>query len=205
MKTLLKPELREYSEHALGKLAPFQVQGARYEGWDFLVATVAPIATAQNESINPAQAVWQRLSGNQEYAVLVDLDQMPRSGWQAMPRWFVCLESERPRIVWNYHPDLNFRQLKDFAVNPDLIHQYAQHVARSWQAETGRYPRVHVDNLVMMNFRGWSPKVDPRADLAAVPYRLMSNNPWILPPGERASARLAEIAGKMAEGSERFR
>jgi vitamin K-dependent gamma-carboxylase len=203
--TLLKPELRELTESSIAKLAPFQIQGARYEGWEFLVATVAPIAAAGDESTNPATDTWKRLSGTNEYAVLIDLDAMPRSGWQSMPRWFVCLESERPRIVWNYHPDLNFRQLKDFATTPDLMHQYAQHVAMSWQAETGRYPQVYVDNLAMMNFRGWSPKVDPEADLASVSYHLMSHNPWILPPGERASERLAKIAEIIAEGSEQFR
>lgn len=203
--TLLKPELRELTESSLAKLAPFQLQGARFDGWEFLVAIVAPIAAAGNESTNLATDTWKRLSGKNEYAVLVDLEAMPRSAWQAMPRWFVCLDSERPRIVWNYHPDLNFRQLKDFATNPDLMHQYAQHVARSWQAETGRYPQVHVDNLAMMNFRGWSPKVDPEANLASVSYHSMSHNPWILPPGERASDRLAKIAEIIAEGAEQFR
>lgn len=205
VKTLLKPQLRELTEPSLARLAPFQLQGARFDGWEFLVAIVAPIADAGNESTNPATDTWKRLSGKNEYAALVDLEAMPRSAWQAMPRWFVCLDSERPRIVWNYHPDLNFRQLKDFATNPDLMHQYAQHVARSWQAETGRYPQVYVDNLAMMNFRGWSPKVDPQTDLASVSYRLISNNPWILPPGERAFERLAKIADKIAEGSEQFR
>ncbi|MFQ5418279.1 MAG: HTTM domain-containing protein [Myxococcota bacterium] len=73
------------------------------------------------------------------------------------------------------------RQYREMCPRPQLLHQFAKHVA-----ELGRqngHPRVQVRSLAVVSLNGRKPLplVDPNVDLAAEPYRWFTPAPWIMP------------------------
>jgi hypothetical protein len=83
---------------------------------------------------------------------------------------------------WTVNPDerLTPRQARKMAGVPDMILQYAHHIARR-EREAG-HPRVRVQARARVSLNGRRPQliVDPEADLAAVPFSLLPAR-WILP------------------------
>jgi hypothetical protein len=124
---------------------------------------------------------FRKLNNGSPHTVFVDLSKMQRTGWQEMPLAFFCHLEGKQRILWNYYLELSQMQIQKLGVQPFMIHQYANRVAGVWQANTGRRPEVHAGVAVQHNHRPPQLLVDPRVDLAAVPYRLLRHNSWIMP------------------------
>jgi hypothetical protein len=66
---------------------------------------------------------------------------------------------------------------------PDMILQYAHHLARRLGGELGRPVEVRGETAVSLNGRPYRPLIDPDVDLAAEPRNLYPAG-WILPLGD---------------------
>ncbi len=85
--------------------------------------------------------------------------------------------------------ELSKWQVRKMVAKPQLIVQYAHHLARRWQAERGLLVEVRAQVQVSLNKRPRHALVDPTVDLAAVKLSLWPAT-WILPaPTERAGPR----------------
>jgi len=84
----------------------------------------------------------------------------------------------RPRVV--RPDDLTPLQRRMMSTQPDMIQDYAHHLAARWRARG--YPEVAVraDAWVSLNGHPSRRIIDPDADLAAAP-RSLAPKPWILP------------------------
>ena len=80
---------------------------------------------------------------------------------------------------------LSPRQLEEMATRPDMIRQFADHVADEWEARGRPRPAIYVRALVQLNDREPQLLVDPQANLAAIPDRPLAHADWILPLARR--------------------
>ena len=84
---------------------------------------------------------------------------------------------------WQVDPTdyLTPRQARKMLVRSDMIHQFAGHLERVWQA--AGYPQVEVRAEIRKSLNGRPAQlfVDPAVDLTAVPLRHFSADPWVLP------------------------
>lgn len=88
----------------------------------------------------------------------------------------------KPMAQWNAVRDLRGIQLEGHIPAGVMIHQYANgRIARLWQEETGRRPRVIAHAFSKLNQHPMQRLIDPTVDLASVPLKLWSHNEWILP------------------------
>jgi len=76
--------------------------------------------------------------------------------------------------------DLTPLQIKMMSTQPDMIHDYAHHLADAYRARGFEGVRVYADAWVSLNGRPATRLVDPQADLASSP-RGPGAKPWILP------------------------
>lgn len=84
---------------------------------------------------------------------------------------------------WKVRPDefLTRKQAQRVATRPDLAWQFAQFLARHY-AEQGLAPvEVRASSAVSLNGRAPQPLIDPEVDLAAVEWRVLGANRWIVP------------------------
>lgn len=84
-------------------------------------------------------------------------------------RWRIDLEA------W-----LTRRQIANMATRPDMILQYAHHVADQQQALTGRRPIITAHVTASLNGRPAQVLIDPTVNLAAQPMTLWPAT-WIVP------------------------
>ena len=161
------PELR--------RVHPFATQGADFGSKQFLVIEDAAIDDTEKAT------ACQRLSRTGPFLVWIDLSRLHPETWRGLPDWFVSFENRNLRIVWNHFKELNRVQRERFAVRPYMIHQYAQHIARRWERETGRFPEVRTHSNIMLNYHHPQALIDPSVDLTKTPYKMMRHNRWILP------------------------
>jgi vitamin K-dependent gamma-carboxylase len=84
--------------------------------------------------------------------------------------------------AWEVDPDdeLLFFQEAEMAGKPDMILQYAHHLARRWRAGGYEQVQVRADVVASLNGRRPQPLVDPSVDLAAQP-RTLGPAPWVMP------------------------
>ncbi len=84
--------------------------------------------------------------------------------------------------TWQVYPEdlLTPQQAKQMAFQPDLIHGFAQHLARQWRAQGYAAVQVYAEVWVSLNGRPAHRLVDPTVDLAQEPRR-MGAPPWVLP------------------------
>jgi vitamin K-dependent gamma-carboxylase len=84
--------------------------------------------------------------------------------------------------AWEVDPDdeLLYFQEAEMAIKPDMILQYAHHLARRWRADGYEQVQVRADVVASLNGRRPQPLVDPTVDLAAQP-RTLGPAPWIMP------------------------
>ena len=77
-------------------------------------------------------------------------------------------------------------QIEKMVDRPELIRQFAHHLARMKSAELNAPVEVRVQSLVQLNDRPPAALVDPRVDLAKEPYRIGPST-WITaaPPSPR--------------------
>ena len=72
-------------------------------------------------------------------------------------------------------------QWREMAYQPDMIQQYAHHLADRWREEGHDYDvEVRAEVRVALNGREAQPLIDPTVDLAAQP-RTFFHKPWIMP------------------------
>ena len=63
---------------------------------------------------------------------------------------------------------------------PDFIWQFAQHLKKEYNKK-GENIQVFVKNRVKVNQGPYKQFVDPKVDLASVPWKHFAHNDWILP------------------------
>jgi len=76
--------------------------------------------------------------------------------------------------------ELTAIQRKQMAVEADMIHEYALHLANLYRREPGEVIEVRADSFVAWNGRPSQRFIDPTTDLAAIP-RSLHALPFILP------------------------
>ncbi|MCB0568258.1 MAG: HTTM domain-containing protein [Phaeodactylibacter sp.] len=75
---------------------------------------------------------------------------------------------------------LSRKQEHKLYTHPDMILQFA-HFLRDKYREQGRHVAVYADIQVQLNFRKYSPLIDPMIDLAQEKWRFFRRSEWILP------------------------
>jgi hypothetical protein len=78
------------------------------------------------------------------------------------------------------HKHLTRRQVREMTRRPDMILQFAHHVADLEQARAGVRPVVNVRVVASLNARPYQDLIDPTVDLAAQPASLAPAH-WIVP------------------------
>lgn len=76
--------------------------------------------------------------------------------------------------------ELTPRQAGKMATRPDMILQYAHHLAQKFQKQSGKQWKVYVDSLASLNGRPPQKLINPEADLASKERNLWHAD-WILP------------------------
>lgn len=97
---------------------------------------------------------------------------------------------------WRVDPDyfLTPRQTDKMMVRPDLIRQFAGHLASLWQ-EQGRDVMVRAEICKSLNGRPCQIFIDPAADLTRVDRSLFAADPWVLPLNMLVGVELGNSAG----------
>jgi hypothetical protein len=85
----------------------------------------------------------------------------------------------RASIVWNCGADLSASKLLHISNQAFFLRRYARRIARVWEQEYGRRPRVRAFTSVSLNGRPHQPLVDSAADLATVPVSWFRHNAWV--------------------------
>jgi hypothetical protein len=115
-------------------------------------------------------------------------EQGHRFAWHMMLRhkdiktFTMSLTDPRTGARRQIHPReyLNPRQVREMSRRPDMILQFAHHVADLKQARTGVRPVVNARVEASLNARPYQELIDPTVDLAAQPDSL-APAPWIVP------------------------
>ena len=107
--------------------------------------------------------------------------------------WRMMLRSRAGRITYKVvntqSKDTTIINLNEYLTNkqerrvecyPDFIWQFAQHLKKEY-AQKGEDIQVFVDNKVKINQGPYKIFIDPKVDLASVPWNHFSHNDWILP------------------------
>lgn len=107
--------------------------------------------------------------------------------------WRMMLRSRGGRITFkavniqtkdttkiNLNDYLTKKQQRRVACYPDFIWQFAQHLKKEY-AKDGKDIQVFVENKVKINQRPYQQFIDPKVDLASVPWKHFAHNDWILP------------------------
>ncbi|WP_349352491.1 MULTISPECIES: HTTM domain-containing protein [unclassified Flagellimonas] len=107
--------------------------------------------------------------------------------------WRMMLRSRAGRITYkvvntqskdttiiNLNEYLTNKQVRRVECYPDFIWQFAQHLKKDY-AQKGEDIQVFVDNKVKINQGPYKIFIDPKVDLASVPWNHFSHNDWILP------------------------
>lgn len=83
---------------------------------------------------------------------------------------------------WIVHPDdfLTPRQTDKMLVRADLVHQFANHLARIW-AEEGSDVSVTAEICKSLNGRPCQPFINPKVDLTQVAVNPFGSDPWVMP------------------------
>ncbi len=86
------------------------------------------------------------------------------------------------RKSWNINPRdyLTTRQANKVGTRPDMILQFAKHLAKEFEKKGYPGVKVHANVLISLNGRKVEPMIDTTVDLAAQPRNLLPA-PWILP------------------------
>jgi vitamin K-dependent gamma-carboxylase len=99
--------------------------------------------------------------------------------------------TERGETTLRPRAELTPLQYKMMSTQPDMIHEYAQHLAARYRAEGHAGVRVYADAFASMNGRPGQRLIDPSFDLASAPRSLLPQ-PYILPlTAERESLATA--------------
>jgi hypothetical protein len=92
----------------------------------------------------------------------------------------VTTQDGEPLGVVDPYDELPRWQAKPMLFNPELMRQFAHHIAARVNALEGRDVEVHARVTVSLNGRPRQYLVDPDVDLAREPWRF-GHAPWIRP------------------------
>ena len=83
---------------------------------------------------------------------------------------------------WEVDPadGLLHHQVENLAVHPDMVLQYAHHLADRWRGDGYGRVEVRAEAYAALNGRDPRPLIDPEVDLAAQP-RTLRHQPWVMP------------------------
>lgn len=95
-------------------------------------------------------------------------------------QFFVVDENTGESMLVNESDYLTRRQATRMKTRPDMILQFAHHLAKVHPATEPRRVRVHALVSMALNHRPPRLLIDPQVNLAAVP-RSLGPAPWILP------------------------
>jgi hypothetical protein len=175
---LRDPESGPRVRRELARTHPFALAGRVHEGLPFLSVTdpTCERLDARNRG-RIDRGAWRGPS-----VVYLDVTRIRHDGWLSLPAALLLYQGERLTIEWNFHVDLEPRQIRHMQGMPFLIHGYAGRVAGRWQDLFGRRPRVYAaQSATELNFHAPRPLIDPAVDLARTPRRLLTHNSWIMP------------------------
>ncbi len=65
--------------------------------------------------------------------------------------------------------------------HPDMIWQFAQHLAQEYEAKGWNKPQVYASIRANLNQHGYQKYIDQSIDLAAIEWNLFKSNDWIVP------------------------
>jgi len=93
------------------------------------------------------------------------------------------LTDPRTGETWEISPaiDLSARQLDEMSTRPDMVVQYAHHLAEQFSRPGQPRLIIHVDLQVSLNGRPYQSLIDPTVNLADVPLVNLKPVNWILP------------------------
>lgn len=80
----------------------------------------------------------------------------------------------------NPNQELTAFQTRMLQTQPDMIHQYAQHLGQRWQAKGYADIAVYAEAYASLNGRASQLLIDPRANLMAIP-RSLKSQPFLMP------------------------
>lgn len=110
-----------------------------------------------------------------------------RLSWRMMLRsrtgsitYRVVNTETKDTTVVNLNDYLTKKQKRRVACYPDFIWQFAQHLKKEYN-QKGENIQVFVKNRVKVNQGPYQQFVDPKVDLASVPWKHFAHNDWILP------------------------
>ncbi|MGH7198557.1 MAG: HTTM domain-containing protein [Candidatus Omnitrophota bacterium] len=97
-------------------------------------------------------------------------------------RYAFAVVDPSTRQLWKINPRdyLTSRQAKKAGTRPDMILQFAKHLAKEYEKKGHPGVKVHASVFASLNGRKAQQMIDPEVDLAAQPRNLMPA-PWILP------------------------
>jgi hypothetical protein len=72
-------------------------------------------------------------------------------------------------------------QSEEMRTRPDMIRQFADHVADEFEAQGRSRPEIYVRAMIQLNDRKPQLMIDPKRNLAEVPDRPFAHADWILP------------------------
>ena len=165
----------EAARPVLMRLRPFALQGG--------ASTNHPLWVIQDKNLDfeSSKNEFYQLTDGEPYWIWVDLSRMPPYSWKRLPLTFITYHHRKLKVLWNYFRELNGIQVERFSINPHMVHQYAQRVARVWKQKTGRQPEIYVSSYVILNDKRPQLLVDPKLNLVTAKYKPFGHNPWVLP------------------------
>lgn len=90
----------------------------------------------------------------------------------------------------NYpHKELSKDQYRKLGKQPDMIWQYAQHLKKKY-ADEGKNVSVHAKSRCGLNGRKLQQYIDPKVDLATVPWDHLRASSWIVPLDDKSSIKI---------------
>jgi len=103
-----------------------------------------------------------------------------RSGYT---RFKVVKKDTQDTIRVDLDDYLTKKQRRKIGSYPDYIWQFAQRLKKEY-AEKGDDISVYVTGKTKVNAGKYQPLIDPKVDLASVPWKHFSHNEWIMPSPE---------------------
>lgn len=100
---------------------------------------------------------------------------------EAVGRFYVAVPPDGP--AWRVDPVdyLTPRQASKMLVRSDMVHQFAGHLERVWQAAGYGDVEVRAHILKSLNGRPRQPFIDPDVDMTEVRVNLFGPDDWVLP------------------------
>jgi hypothetical protein len=174
----------------LRRLNPFGLDGAR--STTFLAVQDPLLFDSQSAPVpklnagmwksGPWSGTTQVAKGQGEPLVVYMTEVGPDAKW-SLPQSFIIDSHEHsqqlPSIYWNSLKELPISKFNHISNQAFYLRRYARHVARLWQREYGRTPKITAQSMVSFNGRPYQFLVDTNADLASVGVAYLSHNWWV--------------------------